>query len=221
MIANVEPFRQPKPAKNPGGDCFACTITAAIRHFFPDRPIDFADAWDAFLEKTADKDAVLSNTWWTMRTKVFWKLREQGYPLEYRVDFVYPTFDLEHFSACWWRPIPVEAWAYRLEAWLSAGWVALVEMNFDGRGPTNPDGSANLNDHFVILDGQRHFWKPHSGVKGAHSLAHETHVVCSAKGGYWIETKDLLERHGVAAIILMRPDKRVYREADANVEGLK
>lgn len=107
------------------------------------------------------------------------------------------------------------SWAYRLEGWLSAGWLAIAQMNYAGAGPVNANGTHNSPDHFVCLDGQRHFWQESAVVKGAASFEHETHVVCSAKGVYWIDTADLVKKHGVGAIMLIRRRETARRSAAA------
>lgn len=209
ILRNVAPFMQPSPVKNPGGDCFACALTAAVRALFPDRPLDFGAAWDLFKEKDSSGNETLSHTWGSFE-RVVWKLRALGYPIEQRHDIVTPRVDLRHWSHPWWFSIPDDEWAYRLEAWLAAGWIAFAEMEHDGKGPYTAQGYVNVIDHFVVLDGQRHFWKRFDG-DGSASLEHETHVVCSARGPYWIRTRDLLLKHGVAGLSLVRVDRRAYR----------
>ncbi len=39
----IEPVPQPSPARNPGGDCFACALTAALRFFGAD--VVFDEVW--------------------------------------------------------------------------------------------------------------------------------------------------------------------------------
>lgn len=210
VLRSVAPFMQPKPPKNPGGDCFACAVTAVVRHLFPDRPISFEAAWDLFKEKNSSGTETLSHTWGSFQ-RVIWKLRADGYPVEMRQDIVVPRIDLQHWSHPWWFSVPDDEWAYRLEAWLAAGWLAFAEMEFDGKGPYTREGFINVIDHFIVLDGQRHFWKPMG--HGGSGLEHETHVVCSARGAYWMRTRDLLLKHGVAGLTLVRVDRRERQAA--------
>lgn len=205
FLRGVAPFMQPKPARNPGGDCFACALTAAVRSLYPDRPLAFDSAWECFKAKNSSGDEVVSNSWGSFEAAV-WRLRELGYPLEFRRDIITPRVDLSHWSHAWWFAIPDGEWAYRLEAWLSAGWIALAEMELDGKGPYTPEGCINVIDHFVVLDGQRIGWESMSG--GGQALEYHTHVVCSAKGAYWMRTRELLLKHGVAGLTLIRRDAR-------------
>lgn len=211
ILLGVKPFPQPSPAKNPGGDCFACALKAAVDHLFPEKPADFDIVWNAFMRETSSGDQQLSNTWPTMRSAPY-QLHRHGYSLEVHADLVMPSFNVEVWSHSWWQMEPENEWAYRLEAWLAAGWVALAEMNFAGAGLFSPDGTMNTIDHFIVLDGQRHYWQRHATLQGAASLEHETHVVCSARGAYWIRTRDLLRKHGVAGLRLIRREKAMeYR----------
>lgn len=203
ILHNVAPFPQPSPKKNPGGDCFACSLKAAVDFLYPERPVPFDLAWDAWTCESSGGGVILSNTWPTLRTAVY-ALHAHGYRVEIRRDLVLPSFDVDTWSHAWWDCEPTGDWAYRLEAWLSAGWVALAEMNLAGSGRYTADGLVNHIDHFVILDGQRHFWQAHPAIDGAATLDHETHVVCSARGSYWIRTQDLLRKHGVAGLTLLR-----------------
>lgn len=210
VLRGVAPFMQPSPAKNPGGDCFACALTAAVCHFYPEKPLDFDAAWESFKRSSSSGEPVLSNSWGSIWYAAH-ALRQQGYELEVHLDLVVPQYDVRRFSHAWYHSIPTHDWAPRLEAWLAAGWLALAEMDYDGQGPVRPDGSLNVIDHFVLLDGQRDFWKRSETLPGSAALAHETHVVCSAKGAYWIDTRDLLFKHGVAGLTLIRRDARTYR----------
>lgn len=209
ILLGVKPLMQPQPHKNPSGDCFACALKAAIDHLYPERPVNFDAVWNAFkVTPYGGGEKVLSNTWPTMCIAAY-ALRDQGYDLDVHADIVTPQFEVDHHSHAWFRMHPTMEWAYRLEAWLAAGWLVLVEINYAGAGPYNQDGTSNNADHFVVLDGQRHFWKRFE--TGGASLTHETHVVCSARGAYWIDTHDLMRKHGVAGLRLIRRDEREYR----------
>ena len=212
IIRNIAPFPQPVPNKNPGGDCFACSLKAVIDGLFPERPIPFDAAWESFKVEAYGGGTVLSNTWPTMRRAIA-SIRDRGYDLQTRHDIALVAVDIETWSYTWGLSINEEEWSYRLEAWLSAGWLALAEVNFAGTGPITPNGYRSSADHFVCLDGQRHFWKPNLEFGGA-SLDHETHVVCSARGAYWINTADLLRKHGAAGLILVRKDETERRAAE-------
>src|SRR5690349_13139264 len=45
---------QPVPARNEGGDCFACAATAGLRFLYPDRAIDLSDVWEMFVVEYYD-----------------------------------------------------------------------------------------------------------------------------------------------------------------------
>lgn len=45
---------QPVPARNEGGDCFACAATAGLRFLYPERKIDLADVWELFVVEYYD-----------------------------------------------------------------------------------------------------------------------------------------------------------------------
>lgn len=203
VLRGIEPFPQPQPKRNPGGDCFACAMTAIVRAEYPERPIPFDQVWETWRVETVGGDMALSNGWptcWTAGHRL-----GDGYKMECRYDLVRPETDISTWSHAWGHmTAPQEEWSHRLEAWLAAGWLAMAEVNFAGSGPYAADLRANATDHFVVLDGIRHYWKPHTAVSGAWSLEHEAHVVCSARGRYWIDVRDLLLKHGANGLFLMR-----------------
>lgn len=204
ILLGVKPFLQPSPGRNPGGDCFACSLKAATDYLYPENPIDFNLAWESFEETSVGGNRVLSNCWPTMAWRAPYALHEHGYKFDLHRDLLMPQPDLDHHSYSWGFQVNEQEWSLRLHAWLSAGWVAIAEQSFPPLPAVTPDGRKNHTDHFVVLDGQRSFWQESSLLPGASSLEHETHVVCSAKGAYWIDTKDLLNLHGVNALVLLR-----------------
>jgi hypothetical protein len=193
---------QPTPAKNPGGDCFACSLTAGMRHLFPDRPISFDDAWNLFVDA---KSGQLSNTWHTMRQALY-RAHGLGYETEITADIVDPRFDPEQWSHAWWSHFPELRYAHRLEGWLSAGWFAVTEIAYSGGGPMTPDGHHRGTDHFVLLDGVKYAETEYGGQYT--SILPHVHVVCSNKGAYWIRVQDFIMKHGGAGWWLCRKDER-------------
>lgn len=210
----LEPVMQPSPCRNPGGDCFACSLTAAMRHLFPEEPPKFDQVWDAFrccyygeTEKRA-----LSNTWPGM-AKALHELRYgdgEQWPIEHRIDRVIPTYEVERWAYHWGAAINSEDYVYRLEGWLRSGWIALteVELHASGRGGWRPDGYRQTTNHFVAIDGVRYGRIEYAEGEGGPAYRMEVRVVCSVKGAYWIGTTELLERHGAAAWHLVRRDFR-------------
>lgn len=53
----IERVPQPQPARNPGGDCFACAATAGLRFLFPEREISLDDVWEMFVVEYYDGSA--------------------------------------------------------------------------------------------------------------------------------------------------------------------
>lgn len=54
---NIERVAQPQPARNPGGDCFACAMTAGARFLYPERSVDLNEIWDMFVVEYYDGKA--------------------------------------------------------------------------------------------------------------------------------------------------------------------
>lgn len=50
----VERVPQPVPARNEGGDCFACAATAGFRFLFPERTIELDAVWEMFVVEYHD-----------------------------------------------------------------------------------------------------------------------------------------------------------------------
>jgi hypothetical protein len=203
VLLGVQPVPQPTPHKNAEGDCFACAMTAALRHLYPERPISFDDAWQAFVD---ERTGLVNNHWGWIRTALY-RLAGQGYEMEITSDLVAPQFNVERFSHAWWQMYPEGQYAHRLEGYLRGGWVAFTEINLDGKGPVSPEGLLNSTDHILLLDGIRTGWHREEGKLGA-ALKHQVHVVCSAKGAYWIDLQTFLYRHGGSGWWLARRDTR-------------
>lgn len=198
---------QPHPEKNPGGDCFACSLFAVLRHLFPDNHPDFDTVFDYFKVESISGSIGLNNVWSGFRDAVY-KARADEYKVEIANDLVIPEFKPERYSHTWWLQFPDQEWSRRLEAWLSAGWVAVAEIDHEGRGPILDNGKINCPDHFVIIDGVRIGWQPIKTYPEAKEVVSEAHVVCSMKGKYWIDTIELIQKYGAAGLWLVREDKR-------------
>lgn len=53
----IEPVPQPSPARNEGGDCFACAATAGLRFLYPEREISLEEVWEKFVVEYYDGKA--------------------------------------------------------------------------------------------------------------------------------------------------------------------
>lgn len=206
---------QPSPERNLGGDCFACAFTAIMQHLFPEDPPTFDECFEYFASQYADwydednnvhpGNKFTNNTWTGFYTSaILHAIRdeEHDYPLEYFADLVVPLFDPEDRSYSFYNYLPTTSWARRLEAWLSAGWIAVAEIDSEGRGPIRLDGITNDINHFIIVDGMKYEWK--SIDEKSKSLNYLIHVVCSSKGAYWVNCDDLLRKYGAAGLWLIR-----------------
>lgn len=225
---NVAVVPQPLPKRNPGGDCFACAVTAAMRHFFGEAAPTFDQCWEAFQATQTNSDGTtrtyLTNTFDGMRSALYNLSGNtddkypRPWPIVIESDIVVPLIGERWRGGYnWGWPVDGQAWAQRLDGWLRAGHLALGDLMYrpcpTGEWTTDADGKAtrNNNDHFVLYDGVRSGWRAHETIEGAAALVYQVHVVCSANGGraYWIDVTELLRQHGAsAAWWLIRPDDR-------------
>ena len=215
VLAGAERVPQPQPAKNGGGDCFACATLAMMRHLFPEDPPSFDQVWNWWVHTNPDDSRHLSNTW-GQADAVAAHARVDGYPLEFTYDRVMPS---ELRTSVWSYAFPLEIstadYARRLEGYLRGGWLALTEIDADGRGPYSPSGQRHSINHFVLLDGIRSGWsEPRDLESGgtSRSLQHHVHVVDSSRaapegGAYWREIRRWLISHGGAGWALFRRDE--------------
>ena len=195
-LAGVKPVLQPHPVRNPGGDCFACATQALLAHLFPEREITFDQAYRYWQQESG-----VPCNHWTGTREAFYNAK-RDFNIEIRLDYTPAYADPEHFSGAWGGWIPRGSWNERLEGWIAAGWLAVAEIVLAGGGPLDSQGRHNAQDHFVVLDGARQHWRQLDG--GRAMKDHQTHVVCSARGAYWIDTHDLLMKHGAGALWLIR-----------------
>lgn len=208
----IAPCPQPSPARNPGGDCFACALTAVMAHLFPEDPPAFDRVWEWFktnyLGETEKR--ALCNTWHGMGNAIS-EAHRDGYDVEHLVDGIVPLPDFARSPAPFGMEINEQDYAYRLEGWLRSGWLALteIEQHPTGKGPWRSDGYRRSVNHFVVIDGVRYGWE-YEGEAGSRfgSMRFYARVVCSASGAYWIRVSDLLASHGAAAWRLVRRDTR-------------
>ena len=198
---------QPHPARNQGGDCFACALTSALSFLFPERAPSFDKTFGYFTDTYHNSEQQFTNNTWSGMKKAFLNALHDGYDIEDRIDMVRPAFErTDTWSYAFYYFIPSEDYIYRLEGWFRSGWIALAEINFAGRGAVNPDGTINDSDHFVLIDGIRYGFEPMAS--GGRQCNYYVHVVCSVKGAYWIKVDDFIQKHGAAAFRLIRRDTR-------------
>ncbi len=202
---NVKPYMQPYPQRNVGGDCFACALTAGLQYLFPEEQVDFNKAWEYFLHENPDGKKHLDNTWRGMQNAIIHAAQDK-FRVHGETHIVRPEFNLEITSHNWWRFFPTQEYVRVLEGFLRSSWVVFTNINFAGAGAST-NGIKNSNDHFAIVDGVRTVWESIPAVEGAKTLRYYVHVVCSAKGTYWINADDWLEKHGAAGWILMRSER--------------
>lgn len=220
VLRNAVPVVQPSPAMNPGGDCFACALTAALRTLFPERDIQLRDVWNACMTGRAwgKDEPIINNNWKGMRANIYKAKSDLDLELETMVDFVQPHIDPEDWSCAWVGIGFGVDYTYRAEAWLAAGWLLLADIQFAGEGPLNSEGQLRGTDHTVLIDGARNVWVP--TASGSY-LAHEVHVVCSVRGAYWIKTMDLQRKHGAGAWRMVRRMERNYAHSDYVAEEVE
>ncbi len=129
------------------------------------------------------------------------RARSDGYDIDIYDDLVLPRYDAEYHSHGFYVTNMNTEYTRRLEGWLRSGWTVFAEIDLYGSG-AYVDDRVNSPAHIVLLDGTREGFDRVSDV--ASRMEHYIHVVCSAKGSYWIKTQDLLRKHGAAGWKLIR-----------------
>jgi len=235
MLLNVKPFMQPNPHKNPGGDCFACSLKVVVDYLYPEKPLSFDDAFSCFEDETGGCGIVdcgrkgkgnkfLSNHW-SGFYRALQNLHDLDYRLDWEIDVIHPEVDKDRWSYSFGWQVNEMEWHRRVDNWLRAGWIIVIEMSYESIVNLQPERKNKYfgTDHFAVVDGQREFWKEHprkeDGAYTGASGKHETHVVCSGKGPYWIDTGDLHHYHGVNGFYaIRRAVERIHRDYSWNTD---
>ncbi len=220
ILHNVAQVPQPSPQIHEGGDCFACAALAIARHFFPGAGIEVADAVAWFEDTYYKSDTKFINN---SAPQVRAAFTNSELDVDVHVDLFVPRLDdhFQHGYPVFWPP----AFDQRIEAYLAAGWLGYCGMAFEprelGLGEPIPDKPHRRykhdQDHMVVIDGHRSYWR--RSAPGEAGIAHgvdELHVVCSVKGPYWIDSRDLVQLHGGTAIWWIRPRQHVHVDHDAD-----
>lgn len=199
----IQPVPQPSPSRTGIGDCFCCALTAAVNHLWPELDVGFDEMFALHERNYANSEKTYTDMVWGSAQRTMYKLRDaRDVEFDAFFDLVVPSFERpETWTYAWWMFEPTTEWARRLEGFLRAGYVAFAEVLFAGGGPLNADLKRYSPDHAVLIDGVRLGWE--AGEHGSHFTEY-AHVVCSVKGGYWINVRDLMRHHGTAGLWLLR-----------------
>lgn len=218
LVHRVQPVMQPSPGVHPGGDCFACATLAMLRHWWPTEAAAFSVAdvvewWRTQPVHGTDEKAVGNHIDWADRSL---KAIPGPFDLDVVTDPFVPLVDdhRQMHSPIWGVP----HYAQRVEAYLAAGYVGFTTIRYapdaphmlspkpaDDPGTGLYRGYWNAStDHIVLIDGHREFIRERDG---GGTYITELHVVCSVKGSYWIEDRELLRWHGGMFIWWCRPER--------------
>lgn len=210
VLASVTAQMQPSPAVNEGGDCFACATLTMLKHFWPDqaesvRVADVVEWWRS--AKYTDGRPAMNNHIEHADTTLYGL--PSPFALEVLTDPWVPMMDRHH------QPVGlvwgVQNFRQRIEAYLYAGYLGVTAIRFAPEAPhflaPKPDGGYwnTSHDHIVLINGARTYVEGDEEPYGAHQ--DEVHIVCSVKGGYWIDTDELLRNHGGRFIWWVRPKR--------------
>lgn len=222
----LERHAQPIPYRNPGGDCFACALAAALPFLYPDqeRSSDewFEWAFESFRNgKVHGSDELrIDNSFRGFKVALDTVSKDLG-----RLEIAYEMPE-PHFRRATWRDEGHNGWAFQvaddraariLEGYLRGGWVAFATISLDGGGPTvvKDDGSVWFNsiDHFVVLDGIRSVYEESFNDDGSFrsgSWNDYLHVVDSSARDLtgWHQVRTFMLCHGACAWWIARRDVR-------------
>lgn len=202
-------FKQPKPKRNKGGDCFACTLKGVVDYVYPENNYSFDDIWDLFGDQYSSGGFVLRNTWDGMQ-RALDVLHNLGDPIEWEVVLPKQNEDLSNYAYNFYNS-PVQDWYKSVVRYLEEGWLLLTDVDLDGRGARfEQDGKwyNNHNNHFLYIDGAKSQWSEYKTLECSDtrykSMEDFVHVQCSAKGARWIKKEDIVDNYGAAALIKVK-----------------
>lgn len=211
VCLGVAPFTQPSPARNPGGDCYACATYSLLRHFRPDSAETFDGVWNRYRFYAEDAPGVTypegTERWYTDNTwtgygKVLTLLGKE-YGLSHKYELIPPDYNVERRSAPWFTGY-LTSWHDALAAHIDAGHLLFTSIRFSPSGQRQR-GGLHDTDHAILIDGYRLVWVP-AGIPGSLAQVIEYHVVCSARGAYWIDQDTLVWCHGFSSWIAVSGD---------------
>lgn len=206
IFLNVKQFPQPYPVKNQGGDCFACAFTAAFKHLFPEKDILFDNVFDYFKTTYYNSDKECLDNCWCGYTRMLNNAINDGLNIEYKTDIIYPDFsETNRFPYSWFKFNVRSKMFEKIFNLLSEKNLLIFTIDNGGRGPVYYDFNDNRyynnsTNHLVLVDGIKSCWEPIENLDNDCKAFHYyIHVVCSAKGCYWVKLDDFIDKYGAAA----------------------
>lgn len=230
LLAGVTRFEQPTPTKNPGGDCFACSSFAILRHFCGLREVEppsYETIWGAWAsEEIGGKTFTGGSPWVTEKFWLRWQFVTGWQKILFQLEYD-PPLALQ-FQANAFGPKSHDAllFARRVRVYLEAGYLGQVEVQHEPQIDRDRRGEDPLGgDHLIVIDGYREIMHPQKWCDGLGHAAwsgtytNEIHVVDSALAGdlvpsvtqgVWVDIGSFVKNHGGWPIWWVRPDPRVY-----------
>lgn len=196
----VIPVPQPSPGVNPGGDCF----------------VDAVEWWRTQKVYGSDHQLAIGNTMSYARRSLV------NLPDPMRLEVI--TDPWQQWISDEHQPhgpvYGIQNYGERIEAYLSAGWVAFTDIVTHPGAPNflkpKPGGGYwnTSPDHNLLIDGVRTVVVGDQEGCGVHT--NELHIVCSVRGAYWIDQDTWLREFGGRFIWWCRPRRDLpWRHRDA------
>lgn len=210
VFNNVKRYPQPSPGKNPGGDCFACALTAAVSWMYPENHPTFDEVWDCFKGEYHDGTIELMNAWHNYQN-AFENINKLGYPMEYVADMYLPAFKPSQRNYSFYHEystaiVSISKVFKLVSDYITKGYILYTAIDIEGKGPVH-SGRPNSSDHIVLIDGVRHWtrWREDFDFK-AGDIIQEVHVVCSAneENSNWRSIDDMIHKFGFASFWAIR-----------------
>lgn len=181
---------------NGRGDCYVCSAHAILKHF--GREYTLEQLYAHWCKLGASNGATYTQTcrfWRSVRG--FDAVTDPPVDLD---ELIMPNGMGRSFFS-------VTAMAKRVRVYLEAGYLVHSQCLSTPRREIGWDHPTS--NHLVVIDGYREEFDLVEKMPGAQVLRSELHVVCSARGPYWIPVGEWVREQGGFEMWFVRPTKTV------------